>query len=562
VLYAPDGFVTIASGQGGFMGRLDSGDRFSRYHDSAGDVNGDGVVDLVVGARSDDDGATDAGAVYLLFLNNDGTVDDFQKISSLEGGFAETLTAGNFFGYGVAGMGDLDDDGVPDIAVSAPTMPNQALYILYLNPDGTVKNYVKNPGVPGFGLENVGDLNGDGIPELICSDPMAADGGAQRGAIDIVFLDGAGVVQTNSTRRISSTSGGFGMGLSNGDQFGGRDAAMLGDLSGDGTLELAVGAFMSNSGQGAIWMLSLDPVSLEVISKLRIATNENGFNEELPDGSVFGHALTSPGDLNNDGTPDLITSANLLNEGYGYILYLNADGTVKTFTRINNSEGGFGLSLGTRPVPERFGRSIYFMGDLRGDGTLAVNMGGGAGGTGTLYTLFFRSCPFSAELGLNFWSGGTTLFSNWDHQSQMLTGPVLTFEQCGTKTIEQDGVRMTYQESDGRCIVKAADAVLAPSTEGSTAYVAQCNAVSTGIDTEVAETTEMQVYPNPTSGGVWVLGMTAGEVLRITDVMGRRVQVVPVSSTSHSWRIEMDHLAPGIYFIQGENGQSKHVVKL
>ncbi|GAB5519326.1 MAG: hypothetical protein RhofKO_15770 [Rhodothermales bacterium] len=559
MLYAPDGFVAIASGQGGFLGQLDPGDRFSRYHASAGDVNGDGVVDVVVGARSDDDGATDAGAVYILFLNHDGTVDGFQKISMLDGGFNETLNEGNFFGYGVAGMGDLDGDGVPDIAVSAPTLPNQALYVIYLNADGTVKNYVKNLGVPGFGLENVGDLNSDGIPELTCSDPMATGGGA----IDIVFLDDAGVVQTSLTRRISSTSGGFGTGLANGDQFGGRGAAMLGDLSGDGTLELAVGAFMSNAGQGAIWILSLDPSSLDVTRTLRIAANENGFNEELPDGAVFGHALASPGDLNNDGVPDLISSANLFNEGYGYILYLNADGTVKTFTRINNTEGGFGLSLVTTPVSERFGRSISFMGDLRGDGTIAVNMGGGAGrgGSGTLYTLFFKPCPFSAEPGLNFWSGGTTLFSNWSHQTQMLTGPALTVEQCGTKTIELNGVQMTHQESDGRCIVKANDAVLVSSTEGSTAYVAQCNAVSTGIADEVVEETDMQVYPNPTSGAVWVRGLSTSDVLRVTDVMGRSIQVVHVTSASQPSQIALDHVAPGIYIIRSDTGQVRRVVK-
>ena len=48
-LFAPDGFVTINSGQGGFTAALDPGDRFSRYHDAAGDVNGDGLDDLYVG---------------------------------------------------------------------------------------------------------------------------------------------------------------------------------------------------------------------------------------------------------------------------------------------------------------------------------------------------------------------------------------------------------------------------------------------------------------------------------------------------------------------------------
>ena len=96
--WGPDGFVKIQNGLGGFVATLDPGDRFSRDHDQAGDINGDGIIDLVVGARSDDDGATDAGAVYILFMNRNGTVQSNQKISALYGGFTDTLLANNFFG--------------------------------------------------------------------------------------------------------------------------------------------------------------------------------------------------------------------------------------------------------------------------------------------------------------------------------------------------------------------------------------------------------------------------------------------------------------------------------
>ncbi|MCB0770643.1 MAG: FG-GAP repeat protein [Flavobacteriales bacterium] len=547
-LFAPDGFVTINSGQGGFTASLDPGDRFSRYHDAAGDVNGDGVIDLLVGARSDDDGATDAGAVYILFMNSDGTVDSYQKISMLEGGFSETLNAGNFFGYGVAGMGDLDGDGIPDIAATAPVLPNRALYIIHLNADGTVKDFVKNSGIPGFGLANLGDLNNDGIPDLLCSDPMAADGGLWRGAVDIVFLDATGTVQAGSMVHISSTSGGFGAGLSNGDQFGGRGAAMLGDLSGDGTLEVAVGAFMSNTAQGAIWILSLDATTFNVTSKLRIAANENGFNENLPDSANFGHALTCPGDLNGDGVPDLISSANQYNEGFGYILYLNANGTVKTFTRINNSDGGFGLNLVTSPIPERFGRSISFVGDLRGDGSIAVNMGGGAGGTGTLYLLFFKPCELTAEAEFNFWSGGTILFSNWDHINQVLTGAPLTFEQCGTKALELGGARMTHQVGDGRCIVKEADAVLASSVENSTAYVVECNDLSTSAGDMNSDPVAI-IAPNPTSGLLRVASPEADTGLLVRDIAGRLMTTLGPRPGHLDRTLDMGSLPPGVYTI-------------
>jgi len=73
--FGPDGYVRIEEGSGGFIADLDAGDRFSQDHDVAGDVNGDGIHDIIIGARSDDDGATDAGATYIVFMNNDGTVD-------------------------------------------------------------------------------------------------------------------------------------------------------------------------------------------------------------------------------------------------------------------------------------------------------------------------------------------------------------------------------------------------------------------------------------------------------------------------------------------------------
>lgn len=393
--YQAEGLVKIENGSGGFSANLESGDRFGRDHDKIGDVNGDGIIDIVVGARSDDDGGVDAGAVYILFMNSDGTVQNNQKISMLEGGFTETLNAGNFFGYGVAGIGDYDADGIPDIAVSSPVPPNNSLYIIHLNADGTVKDYVKNQNIIANGLTAIGDINGDNRIDIVACNPGADDGGTRRGAIDILFLNTASQVLYANTVTISSTQGGFGVGLEDGDQFGGREVAMLGDIDNDGTNELAVGAFMSDGGKGAIWLLSLNPTTFNVTSKIKITEGMNGFTDELTDelnpngtsGANFGHAMCASGDIDGDGIPDLITGANQQNEGWAYVLYLNANKTVKSFTKINNTEGGFNLTLDSE---ERFSRSISYVGDLKGDGSIGINIGGGAGGTGTLYTLFFR----------------------------------------------------------------------------------------------------------------------------------------------------------------------------
>lgn len=554
--FGPDGFVKIENGSGGFTANLDPADRFSRDHDVAGDINGDGILDLVVGARSDDDGNTDAGAVYILFMNTNGTVQGHQKISMLEGGFTETLNAGNFFGYGVAGIGDYDGDGIPDVAVSAPVPPNRAIYIIHLNANGTVKNFVKNENITAQGLTAVGDLNNDGRVDLVACDPGSDLGGTDIGAIRILFFNSNSQMMPAQTVLIGPTSGGFGSGLLDGDQFGGREVAMLGDIDNDGTNELAVGAFMSDGGKGAIWILSLDNSTLNVVSKLKIGEGLNGFSDTLTtgpnpngtEGANLGHAMCKVGDLNGDGVNDLITGANQQNEGWGYILYLNADKTVKTYTRINNVDGGFGLVLDSE---ERFSRSISFVGDLRGDGTVAVNFGGGAGGTGTLYLLFFKPCEFEQQANYNNWSGGTVLFSNWDEIAQTLSGDPLSIEQCTFKAFETDATYMMYRESDGSCICLDENASLVSDGTDRLTYTNQCYSglLSANLDDQDKSKT-CKIYPNPTSGKIIIksneIPFVTGDRIQFFNAFGECVHEAALQNVEV--QIDLTRLNAALYF--------------
>ncbi len=572
--FGPDGFVKIEEGSGGFFATLDAGDRFSRDHDQAGDINGDGIIDLVIGARSDDDGATDAGAVYILFMNRDGTVQSNQKISALEGGFTDTLFASNYFGYGVAGIGDYDNDSIPDIAVSAPSSSNTALYIIHLNSNGTVKSFVKNSTIMAQGLSAVGDLNNDGRIDLVACDPGSDLGGTNIGAIRFIFFNSSSQLIPAQTVLINPLSGGFGAGLVAGDQFGGREVAMLGDLDNDGTKELAVGAFNSDGGKGAIWMLSLDSSTLNVVSKLKITEGLNGFTDTLtlggnPNGSQganFGHALCKVGDLNGDGVPDLMTGANQQNEGWGYILYLNADKTVKTYTRLNMASGGFGF---THTPAERFSRSISFLGDLRGDGTIAVNYGGGAGGlgaqgaTGALYLMFFKPCDFDEQTGFNHWIGGNTLFTNWDHPTQMLTSDSLTFEQCTFKAFETDAPYLTYNFNDGRCICKDSTATLATSIELSTAFSNGCYSgfVTTDVNKlTIEEEFTSLIYPNPTRSSIVLTttntSFSKNDRIRLYNIMGKLLYTSSIEE--QQMKVDLSAYPSGVYFLDTSiNGVSK-----
>ncbi len=109
----------ISDTEGGFTGMLDDGDSFGSSVASLGDLDGDGVGDVAVGVTLDDDGGTSRGAVWILFLNTDGTVKSHQKISDTEGGFTGILDNLDSFGQSVASLGDLDGDGVGDLAVGA-----------------------------------------------------------------------------------------------------------------------------------------------------------------------------------------------------------------------------------------------------------------------------------------------------------------------------------------------------------------------------------------------------------------------------------------------------------
>ncbi|MBI5220160.1 MAG: FG-GAP repeat protein [Bacteroidia bacterium] len=112
-------YQKISSLFGNLTCPLNNSDMFGFSVDAIGDLDNDGVVDMVVGAPRDDDGGTDRGAVYILFMNADRTVKSCQKISSTQGGFTGSLANGVLFGTAVSPLGDLDGDGVLDIAVGS-----------------------------------------------------------------------------------------------------------------------------------------------------------------------------------------------------------------------------------------------------------------------------------------------------------------------------------------------------------------------------------------------------------------------------------------------------------
>ena len=154
---------------------IDPQERFATSLAYLGDLDGDGVGDILVGEPEDDDGGLRRGAVWVLFLDAGGTVKAFQKISSTSGGFAGALEDSDTFGRSVAAIGDLDGDGVTEVAVGAPgstdggSFRNGSLWILFLNADGTVKDEQKISSTHGGFSEILDDtdLFGDALHDAL-----------------------------------------------------------------------------------------------------------------------------------------------------------------------------------------------------------------------------------------------------------------------------------------------------------------------------------------------------------------------------------------------------------
>lgn len=337
----------ISDTAGGFTGGLHDAERFGKEVAAIGDVDGDGVVDLAVGAEAHNGGGFRRGAVYLLFLNTDGSVKAHQEISESDGGFAGILDDSDFFGQSLAGVGDLDSDGVPDLVVGAyfdddGGLNRGAAYVLFLNNDGTVKAHTKlasgSNGTPlledsgffGYSIAPLGDLDGDGLADIMVGAHFTDLGGPNRGAAYTLFLNADGTVK--SSQVIGDATGGFDGVLIDGDTFGTAIDA-IGDIDGDGVTEVMIGARRADDGgtdRGAAHILFLQPDGT-VNGTVRVSQTSGGFESApLEDGDQLAEHVTGIGDLDQNGVPDVVVAA-FSDDGGGvdrggyYVLFLEGD---------------------------------------------------------------------------------------------------------------------------------------------------------------------------------------------------------------------------------------------
>lgn len=342
----------ISDQEGGFEGNLDDGDAFGSAVAGIGDLDADGINDIAVGAPLDDDGGNDRGAVWILFLQADGRVKSHQKISDDKGGFGGELENNDQFGTAIATLGDLDGDGITDLAVGAPLVNDGgirdidtgAVWILFMNMDGTVKSHKKISGdadrfidridrlatgellttgnLFGRSLANMGDLNEDGVTDLAVGAPGDDDDGLDRGAIWVLYLNTDGTVSREEKISLSESS--FVLPIEDGDHFG-EVIANAGDIDEDGVTDLAVGMPFDDDGEtdsGAILILFINK-DAEVHDLQKISNTQGIFNGILNSDDHFGAAIAGIGDLNNRRGVDLAVGAPFDNDGV-----LNLDNSV------------------------------------------------------------------------------------------------------------------------------------------------------------------------------------------------------------------------------------------
>jgi VCBS repeat-containing protein len=335
----------IASGQGGFLIRgAATTDQAGFSVSNAGDVNGDGRGDLVMGANLSNAGGFDSGAAYVVFGKANTTQVNVGSLGV--GGFAITGAAVNDqAGFSVAGIGDVNGDGRDDIAVGSPGSDaggsdaggvtvifgktgNAAVSLNSLGASGYRITGADSSDGTGWSVSRAGDVNGDGLDDLILGAPTADPSGLVTGAAYVVY----GQAGTTGIALGSLGTHGFRIaGEAEGDRLG-VSVAGGGDLNGDGIGDLVIGASASGAGApgaGATYILFGTAGAQGNVALAQLTSGAVRLDGPLANDAA-GTSVAMAGDINGDGIGDLligVPSADLSgnNIGTAYLVFGQAD---------------------------------------------------------------------------------------------------------------------------------------------------------------------------------------------------------------------------------------------
>jgi MYXO-CTERM domain-containing protein len=329
----------------------------------AGDINGDGFDDVIVGAyQFDTTGAipatTDEGAAYL-FLGS------VMGLSTTPSWTAESNQGGAYFGYAVAGAGDINDDGYDDVMVGSyqydnPQSNEGAVFVYHGSESGL-------PGAPtlvlemdqigsyfGFSVASAGDVNSDGYDDVIVGALNYAINQASEGGA-FIYHGSAGGLITPPARTLlgGQESASFGQAVSG-----------AGDTNNDGYDDVIIGADRYNGGQveeGGVFVFRGSAAGIGASHDQLLEVNQTSAH--------FGYSLSRAGNVNGDAYDDVIIGAYLYNGG------LAGEGRAFLFTG-----SGAGLVQNAwvaegNQANANFGISVAGVGDVNNDGKDDVLIG-------------------------------------------------------------------------------------------------------------------------------------------------------------------------------------------
>jgi hypothetical protein len=373
---------------------------------NAGDVNGDGYDDVILGAPYGDAGGSSSGESYVVFGGSDiaGHSGNFY-LSDLDGSDGFRIDGDSSYdnsGYSVSGVGDVNGDGYDDVLVGAYAADGSYTYAgqTYVifggstvgssgsidvddldGSNGFVINGDSYAEYSGISVSGAGDFNGDGYDDILIGASQGDPNGDTYGGESYLVYGGSNVSSTG-TLWLSALTGSNGF-VINGDDsydYSGRSVSGAGDFNGDGYNDIIIGAYQADpdstsaAGESYIVYGGLT-VGISGSFELSALNGVNGFVIKGDDSSDYsGWAVSGAGDFNGDGYDDVIIGAYLADPNYdysageSYILYGGSSVGTSGSVALSSLDGDDGFVLEGIDSSDYSGYAVSNAGDVDGDG--------------------------------------------------------------------------------------------------------------------------------------------------------------------------------------------------